>query len=209
MQARRIARELALLSINQFPTQQEQHQAQDLQNALIAAIRTLRTEVEEALETAAVELNRGSDRLLESETRAVDLRSAKAMITEAMELTQSAVNRLGMAVELPEFIQLADQKAVRSYALEIINRINSDRATINQLLTDSLVDWQLSRLAQIDRSILQIAVAEMLFFEVPDQVAINEAIELAKRYSGDEAHRFINGVLRRVTNRMKTQSQAN
>ena len=209
MQARRIARELALLSINQFPTQQEQHQAQDLQNALIAAIRTLRTEVEEALETAAVELNRGSDRLLESETRAVDLRSAKAMITEAMELTQSAVNRLGMAVELPEFIQLADQKAVRSYALEIINRINSDRVTINQLLTDSLVDWQLSRLAQIDRSILQIAVAEMLFFEVPDQVAINEAIELAKRYSGDEAHRFINGVLRRVTNRMKTQSQAN
>ncbi len=209
MQARRIARELALLSINQFPTQQEQHQAQDLQNALIAAIRTLRTEVEEALETAAVELNRGSDRLLESETRAVDLRSAKVMITEAMELTQSAVNRLGMALELPEFIQLADQKAVRSYALEIINRINSDRATINQLLTDSLVDWQLSRLAQIDRSILQIAVAEMLFFEVPDQVAINEAIELAKRYSGDEAHRFINGVLRRVTNRMKTQSQAN
>lgn len=209
MQARRIARELALLSINQFPTQQEQRQAQDLQNALIAAIRTLRSEVEEALETAAIELNRGSDRLLESETRAIDLRSAKAMITEAMELTQSAVNRLGMALELPEFIQLADQKAVRSYALEIINRINTDRAEINQLLEDSLVDWQLARLAQIDRSILQIAVAEMMFLEVPDQVAINEAIELAKRYSGDEGHRFINGVLRRVTNRIKAKSQAN
>ncbi len=61
----------------------------------------------------------------------------------------------------------------------------------------------MTRLAQIDRDILRIAVAEILYLGVPNSVAIDEAVELAKRYSGDEGHRFINGVLRRVTQQQK------
>ncbi len=83
--------------------------------------------------------------------------------------------------------------------------LNVNRTQIDQLLQESLVDWQLTRLARIDRDILRIAVTEILFLEVPDRVAINEAVELAKRYSSDEGHRFINGVLRRVTNQVKAQ----
>ncbi|MFM6278839.1 MAG: transcription antitermination protein NusB, partial [Dolichospermum sp.] len=52
--------------------------------------------------------------------------------------------------------------------------------------------------------ILQIATAEIQFMQVPDSIAINEAVELAKRYSGEDGHRFINGVLRRVSERKKT-----
>ncbi|MBD0302173.1 MAG: transcription antitermination factor NusB, partial [Tolypothrix sp. T3-bin4] len=70
--------------------------------------------------------------------------------------------------------------------------------------SDALVDWQVTRLAQIDLDILRIAVAEMEFLEVPDKVTIDEAVELAKRYSGEDGHRFINGVLRRVTEQKKT-----
>jgi N utilization substance protein B len=47
------------------------------------------------------------------------------------------------------------------------------------------------------------AVAEIAYLGTPERVAINEAIEIAKRYSDEESHRFINGVLRRVTNEMK------
>ncbi len=46
----------------------------------------------------------------------------------------------------------------------------------------------------------------MMFLGIPDRIAINEAVELAKRYSGEEGHRFINGVLRRVTEQQKTAS---
>lgn len=208
MQARRIARELALLSIGQLPTKPERLQAQQLQDVLLAAIRTLTTEVHDTLETAAAELNRSSDRLLSSETRAIDVQSARTMIKEAIELTQTAVNRLGSALELPEFIQLANQKEVRAYAMELLTQVKASQAEVDQLIETSMVDWQLHRLARIDQDILRIAVTEMNFLGVPEQVAINEAVELAKRYSGDEGHRFINGVLRRVTEDAKSNARS-
>lgn len=205
MQARRIARELALLSISQMPANQERLEAQDLQSVLIAAVRTLTTEAQDALETASAELQQSNARLLSSETRATDVQSARAMVTEAIELTQTAINRLGLAMEVPEFIQLTNQKEVRSYTLEIIRALKTNRGKIDQILSRALVDWQLSRLAWIDRDILRIAVTEILFLGVPDRVAINEAVELAKRYSGEDGHRFINGVMRRVADQIKAE----
>lgn len=205
-QPRRIARELALLSLSQLPTMPERLDAQQLSNLILAAVRTLGGEIHETLETAAAELKRGSDRLLCSETRATDVRSAKAMVADAIALAEKAINRLGTAVEIPEVIQLTNQQEVRSYALEIIKTINRRQVEIDEALTQALQDWQLHRLPRIDRDILRIAVAEMSFLGIPDRVAINEAVELAKRYSDEEGHRFINGVLRRVTDRMKAEA---
>ncbi|UBF29508.1 transcription antitermination factor NusB [Kovacikia minuta CCNUW1] len=206
MQARRIARELALLSISQLPAKQERLEEQDLQAVVVAAVRTLTSEAQDALESAAAELQQSSARLLNSEIRTTDVQSARSMVTEAISLTQTAINRLGVAMEVPEFIQLANQREVRSYTLEIIRSLKDNQQKLDQLLSQALVDWQLSRLAWIDRDILRIAVTEILFLGVPDRVAINEAVELAKRYSGDEGHRFINGVLRRVSDQLKAES---
>lgn len=207
MQPRRIARELALLSLSQLPNSPEQLDTQQVNNLILAAVRTLSGEIQEALETAAAELKRGSERLLSSETRATDVRSAKAMVADAIELAEKAINRLGTAVEIPEVIQLTNQQDVRTYALEIIKTINRRRVEIDEILTNALQDWQLNRLARIDRDILRIAVAEISFLGLPERVAINEAVELAKRYSDDEGHRFINGVLRRVTDRIRTEAR--
>ena len=207
MQARRIARELALLSISQLPNKTDKLETQQLQDVLIAAVRTLTTEAHDALETASAELQQGSSWLLNSETRANDVESARAMVTEAIDRTQTAINRLAAAIEVPEFIQLANQQEVRSYALAIISTLKANREEVDRLLTEALVDWQLSRLAWIDRDILRIAVTEIAYLGVPDRVAVNEAVELAKRYSGEDGHRFINGVLRRVTDRLKAGTQ--
>lgn len=206
MQPRRIARELALLSLSQIASAPDRLEAQQMTNLLLAAVRALSGEIQDTLETAAAELKRGSDRLLSSETRATDVRSAKAMVADAIELTEKAINRLGTAVEMPEVIQLTNQQEVRSYALEIIRTINRRQDEIDENLTQALQDWQLKRLARIDRDILRIAVAEISFLGVPDRVAINEAVELAKRYSDEEGHRFINGVLRRVSDRFKAEA---
>ena len=208
MQARRISRELALLSLSQLPTKPEKLQALQLQDVLLAAVRTLTTELQETLETASAEVSRGNERLLSSETRAIDLQSSRAMVQEALELTQVAINRLGAAIEMPEFIQLANQKEVRAYVMELLTNVQANRADIDQLLGDSMVDWQMHRLARIDQDILRIAVTEFWLLGVPDRIAINEAIELAKRYSGDEGHRFINGVLRRVSDRLSSKTPA-
>jgi N utilization substance protein B len=202
MQPRSLARELALLTISQLPASPEKLAKEQMYNIMLAAIRALGHEVQEALENAAVELKRGSDRLLSSETRANDVQSARAMVNEAIELTQNAINRVGTAVELPEFIYLANQQQVRDYALEIISTVNRQRTEIDELLSAALVDWQLNRLARLDRDILRIAVAEILFLDAPKKVAINEAVDLAKRYSDEEGKRFINGVLRRVIDRL-------
>ena len=203
MQARRTARELALLGISQLPASSERLEPQELQDVLIAAVRTLTNEGQESLETAVSELQRSSDRLLASQLRATDLDSARSMVHEAIELVQGAINRLSTAIELPELVQLANQQEVRDYALEILIQVNRHKAEIDQLLTDAMVDWQLNRLARIDRDILRIAVAELMYLELKEQVAINEAIELAKRYSDEDSYRFINGVLRRFVDKLK------
>ncbi|MEG3909698.1 transcription antitermination factor NusB [Microcoleus sp. Pol12B5] len=203
--ARETARELALLGISQLPTNPEILEAKKLQDVLLAAIRTLTAEVQESLEAAASEVQRSSDKLLASEIRASDIQSARTMVREAVELTQTAINRLGSAMEFPELIQLANQQDVRTYALQILTKVSANRVQIDELLSESLVDWQIERLPRIDRDIMRIAIAEMLYLGLPEQVSVNEAVQLAKRYSGDEGHRFINGVLRRVVDKINAE----
>ncbi len=203
MQPRRIARELALLSLSQLPNNQKKLAMPQLQDILVAAVRTLVTEAHEILETAASEIKRGSERLINSEIEATTLKSSRAMVYQAIEHTQTAINRLSFAIEIPELVQLSNQKEVRNYALEIISKVNENQAEIDEKINKSMSDWQLNRLPRIDQDILRMALAEMAYLGTPERVAINEAVEIAKRYSDEDSYRFINGVLRRVTNEMK------
>ena len=207
MQARRIARELALLGMSQLSDQPQKQQPRKLEELILAAVRTLTTDAQETLETAAAELKRGSDRLMKSETQAADVAAARGRVAESIEVTQSAINRLGSALEIPEFIQLANQREVQSYALQLLSQIMDNAELIDQRLNQAMVAWQMKRLARIDRDILRTALAEILFLGIPDRVAINEAVEIAKRYSGDDGHRFINGVLRRVTDQLAQEKR--
>jgi len=205
MRARQISRELALLALSQLPTRPDRLAKQDLQNLVLAAVRTLTTEAHEALETAAMELDRGHQQLLKSETQAAQVDSARVMVQAAIVQVQAALNRLGAALDFPERIQLANQANVRTYALEILEHLQANRAEIDQLLEASLVDWQVQRLVRIDRDLLRITTTEILYLGIPERIAINEAVELAKIYSDEDGHRFINGVLRRVVQEIKAR----
>lgn len=205
-QPRSIARELALLSIGQIKTKNNQLTEENLENLILAAIRTLTTDVQDNLEAASAEIKRGEERLLNSETRANDLNSARVMIQEALSISRMAVNRLGVAIEFPEFLQITNIDQVKQYSIELISTVHEHRQEIEQSIENVLVAWQLSRLPKIDRNILQIAVAEIIYLDVPEKVAINESVELAKRYSDEDGFRFINGVLRRLSDRLKEQS---
>lgn len=201
MQPRQIARELALLSLSQFSKRKD---TQTLEAMMLAAVKALQTEASDSLEMAAAQLQRGSDRLLESETVAPNIASSRAMVKEAIELTQTAINRLGSAMEFPEMLhQCRDQKLVQDYALELLTLVSQNRQQVDSLLSKALVNWQLERIARIDQDILRIAATEILHMNLNERIAINEAVELAKRYSGEQEYRFINGVLRRVVTLLK------
>ena len=73
------------------------------------------------------------------------------------------------------------------------------QSEIDALIQKHMENWTLKRMPSVDRNILRLAVCEMLYLpEIPDKVAINEAIELAKTYSDEKAPRFINSVLDKI-----------
>ena len=87
-------------------------------------------------------------------------------------------------------------KKARSYAIRLLQGIADNLEQIDRLIADAASNWRLARIAVTDRNLLRIAVFEMLKMDdVPPQVAINEAVEIAKRFAGDDSPKFINGVL--------------
>ena len=86
----------------------------------------------------------------------------------------------------------------RGYLRELIHQVADHREAIDRQLDDSLTNWRLERLSVIDRNILRLAAAEMLYGaadDVPAAVSIQEAIVLAEKYGTQESPRFVNGVL--------------
>jgi N utilization substance protein B len=81
----------------------------------------------------------------------------------------------------------------------IVGSVARNSATIGALVSEELVGWTLDRLSTIDRLVMFIATAELLDADGPPiAVVLNEAVELAKRYSNEDAGRFVNGVLAAV-----------
>jgi len=92
----------------------------------------------------------------------------------------------------------------KGYALEIVRGFELHRAEIDMLLDSVLEHWSLYRMPPADRNIARMGVWEIMYNDsVPDSVAINEAVTLAKEFGGDDTSKFINGVLGKVA-RIKT-----
>jgi transcription antitermination protein NusB len=86
--------------------------------------------------------------------------------------------------------------ASRAYLDELVATIDEHGAAIDDALQNALTNWRLERLSAIDRNILRIGAAEILYIEdVPPRVSIQEAIVLAGKYGTRESPRFVNGVL--------------
>lgn len=202
-QPRRTARILALLGLSQIKLKSENLEDIEINDLVLGAIRTLTLEIESTIESASDELNRSNDLLFKSETRATNLGSARMMLKDSIALTQKAINRIGNIIEIPEFVQLSKTHEVREYALELMGTVDRRKEEIETMLNEVMVDWTLNRLTQIDANILRLAVAEMVFLNMDHKIAINESIEIAKTYSDDDGYRFINGVLRKISDRLK------
>jgi N utilization substance protein B len=88
---------------------------------------------------------------------------------------------------------------VRMFADALVRGTKAHQVKIDELITRFAEHWDLDRMAVVDRNILRAGIFELLWgVEVPPKVAINEALEIARKYSTEESTRFINGLLDRV-----------
>jgi len=90
------------------------------------------------------------------------------------------------------------------YAVRLARGVEQGKEELDALLSEVSVGWPVHRMSAVDRTILRLALYEMLFVEdVPPDVAVNEAVELAKGFSGEEAPAFVSGVLRGAEGRAR------
>lgn len=85
------------------------------------------------------------------------------------------------------------------YIKDVVKVVTDNVEAIDEKIIQSLVKWKLDRVSKVNLTILRLAVGEMMFIEdVPGSVAINEAVELTKKYSDEKSCSFVNGVLDKV-----------
>ncbi len=156
------------------------------------------------LMSASAQVEKGDQLLVDFEQRTADIDDARKEIQLAIALTRSVISKLQASLEPGSFSKIIDHKDVRSYACELLYNWISHWRTIDRQLDEAMEKWNMRRLARVDRDILRLAMLEIVYMKVPTKVAIDEAIEMAKRYSDEAGYRFINGVLRRATDRLDT-----
>jgi N utilization substance protein B len=83
----------------------------------------------------------------------------------------------------------------RTFANQLFEGAAHDSTALDELISKHAENWRLERLAAIDRSILRLALHEMRATDTPPKVVINEAVNLAKKFSSDDAGKFVNGIL--------------
>ena len=89
--------------------------------------------------------------------------------------------------------------AAARFAEQLVKGVLAHHEQLDRVIAETSEHWRLDQIAKVERIVLQIAVYEIAVLrEVPEKAAINEAIELAKTFSGDEAGRFVNGILGKV-----------
>lgn len=101
-----------------------------------------------------------------------------------------------------------DQETTR-FALRLVEGVQQHRAALDETIQGVAQNWNISRMAVVDRNVLRLSAYELMHCDdIPPKVAINEAIELGKRYSTSNSGAFINGILDKIMNRARKDAKA-
>jgi transcription antitermination factor NusB len=105
--------------------------------------------------------------------------------------------------EAKDFFRVEEEdKTAREFAAQLVDGVIEHSDEIDRVIKDVAENWEIARMAVIDRNVLRMATYELLHCaDIPPKVAINEAIELGKRFSTQNSGKFINGVLDKIKER--------
>jgi N utilization substance protein B len=133
--------------------------------------------------------------------------------TKARELVMQAACHLdvqgagGLETLDQFFLENAEDDTIRQLANKWIKGLWEKMAECDSLITTAAAKWELSRLNQVDRSILRLGTYQLLYCDdIPAKVVINEAIELAKKFSAESSPGFVNGVLDAIYRKTKSEA---
>ena len=91
--------------------------------------------------------------------------------------------------------RLHQQQDLIEFAQSLLSGVRRNREELDQVLSNRADNWALERMAATDRNVLRLGAFEILYTETPGRVAINEAVELAKRFGAKQSSQFVNGIL--------------
>ena len=116
---------------------------------------------------------------------------------------RGAAAEMGMPVLQDLFASLRVSPSNRPYAEILVRLVGTNLEKIDRTIVESLTNWRLERLAVVDRAILRLGTAEMMFVDdVPPRMCIREMVQLAEKYGTADSPRFVNGVLDAVMRRV-------
>ena len=211
MQARRAARELALILFSQLDTITNSNKW-DFQDIILKSVRTLTNNSMDELKSAAKTILGMKDYITEYEANhptnlerplevsdiPVPLPMTSDMQGKLDELLNIAEKTM-LALEIAEMAALEENADVKEYIVKIANTFKENKAEIDEQIKKFAFGWDINRLVKMDKDILRIAICELVFIkEAPLKVIIDEAVELAKKYSTDDSASFVNGILGKV-----------
>lgn len=103
-------------------------------------------------------------------------------------------------------VNAQEDPSVKEFAMGLVKNVSENLKGIDEKISQYATNWQLDRMAMVDRNILRLASFELLFRDdIPPKVAINEAVELAKKYGDLDSSKFVNGILDKIN---KTRHRA-
>ena len=212
MQARRAARELALILFSQFEKEITQYSRKDFENIMLKSVRILSNsaseelkltvgsliDIKEFLDTYEAEHESNLARPLGAKNKPVHIPMTDEMISKVDTMLDVAEKAI-LAMEIAEFTTLENQSEVRNYTIEIAEQFKLNHKNIDEEIQKYSNGWDISRLVKIDKDILRIAIAELLYIkDAPIKVIVDEAVELAKKYSTEDSSSFVNGILAKI-----------
>ncbi len=212
MQARRAARELAFILFSQINKDINKYSKTDIENIVINSVRTLKSNATDELQLALSSLMEFKAQIDEYEAnhetnlnRPLDVSNVPVPVILTSELSEKigemvdVAEKSLLALEIAEFTTLDSQSEVQAYAIHIAEEYQKHNEELDEIIKKYAKNWDIQRLVTMDKNILRIALIELLYMkETPLKVAIDEALELAKKYSTDESTTFINGILAKV-----------
>jgi transcription antitermination factor NusB len=96
------------------------------------------------------------------------------------------------------------EASIKEFTGNIVHGVAMNLKALDEKISQYATNWQLSRMAVVDRNILRMGAFELIFCpDIPPKVSINEAVDLAKRYSGPEAGKFVNAILDKIKQELK------
>lgn len=222
MQARRAARELALILFSQFDKNAAKHTQTEFEDIVLKSVRTLTNNAVEELKVSLGSLYKMKEDIenyeADSETNLkrplgvsnipVPLPMTSDMAGRIDEMINIA-DKIVLALEIAEMTALEHTGEVKNYVFQIANAYKDHSMEIDAMIKKFAHGWDIDRLVKIDKDILRISIAELMYVEdVPMKVVIDEALELAKKYSTDDSSSFINGILGKVAEEVKAAKKA-